>query len=251
MSKLTLMFAVPAVLGLGALAAWNLSLQADLDQMRDRAVEAAEADNGVAQSARRTSSGPVMSERTSSRLRQLEARLNSVEARGSSAGGGATSMEAGALSAASAESADSADDAIASLAASMKDAPDAEFKSRVYAALDEREERRRQERREREAARMAERMLRGIEASDQQVAQVSATMLDYFGQRDALRGQQDLEPEAKRARFKELSDARNTTIEGIVGAEAYAEVKKRVERRAMDNRRKNKRDKRDRKRDVQ
>lgn len=229
MSKISLLLTVPALLGMGALAVWNVSLQSELDELRADARTAAESASSADADEVRDEPRPVVNERAMTRIKVLESRLEQVEQRTAPA---ARAAEAAPEAVAAAEG-----EAVATDEAAALSGPESAFRARVYAAMDEREAERRRERREREAQRMAQRMLRGIEVTDAQAAQVAAALLDHATQRDALRGDEDLDAEVRRSRFEELMTARNTTLAGILGEDVFGQVQQRVQARDDGRRR--------------
>ena len=49
----------------------------------------------------------------------------------------------------------------------------------------------------------------------------------------------DLDPDVRRTRYQELSEARNATLTGILGEEAFEQVQQRIQRRDDGRRRGN------------
>jgi hypothetical protein len=225
MSKLSLVFVLVGATAFTALGAWNMALQGEMQELRDQTERVEEVAKrpkaaGSGDSARVSGS----TERTSTRFRELERRLAAME-------GQAPAGQAAQSGDPVAGAAESGDGVVEQYAATAD--VSADFRSKVYAVLAEREVERRRQRQEREASRGVEMLLRGIEVTDQQRADVEAALLHMLLQRQEL-SVQDIDREVRQERTKELEAARDLTLEGILGAESFAQVK---ERRAKRSRR--------------
>lgn len=241
MSKTALLLAVPGALALTALAVWNVTLQSEIDGLRAKGDDSAstgraDAAAGATDAASQDRVLPGMTERTSSRFRELEQRLLEME-RGMAKPAGAMTKAPAMVSAAGVAESGEAD--MADMAEGAEGAADAEhaalagvdpvFKAQVYAVMDQREAERRKERQQRDAERLAERMLRGIDVTDAQKTGVVEILAAQATRRDELRRDEDLVPEDTRARMAELAVERDRALENLLGVELANTIKSRAQ----------------------
>ncbi len=213
MSKLAVFIAAPAVVAAAALVVVNLELADRIDELERRVV-----DVEAVSSAPVPGPAPTVGRASRSgeaRVRALEDRMTRVELRPM----------------ADAEVAVTSDAGSAPAIAAAAPAPDrADVERAVVSVLEAREAEKRLERREKMAARGAERLLRGVEVSDEQRGAVGGLVADHLRRMGEMRAQ-GLEPELAGQRAQELREEFRRGLEGVLDAMQMEVVGSRIERR--------------------
>lgn len=234
MSKLAVFVGVPTAVAVVGLAVWNLQLQGEIEALRtDRDVVATDDARPAGAAERPTETqartGARAGRREEARSAALEDRLRALEERLAAAP--AATTEAAAAHAEPGAVATSED-----LPAVLRTA---EFGRAVTEVLDAREEARRKERLEREAAQRARRLLRGLEVSEAQQADVQRVTEAYLLGRDEARRAlgEEADREARRAAGQAAEADWHAALSGILDAAQMETVLERTTERRQDPRR--------------
>ncbi len=219
MSKLAVVIAVPALAAAMGLAVLSIDLADQVDRLEDRIEEmetgaAKNPDRATPRSAERA----VPSRRDDARVRALEERLGA--------------LEAGGLAAA----APAAEPVPLEFAADTPPPGDPAFRHAVEAVLDARDAARRAERMERAASGRTRQILRGLEVTETQEADVLRVVTDGLRRQEESRDL-ELDPELARERRDELRAELERALEGILAPEQMEQVRKRAGRRPENGRR--------------
>jgi len=230
MSKLATLLGVLGVAAAGGLAAWNVALQAELDELRagqdvgsTRPVAAETSRDAVARPSRAAAQKMTVLEERITTLEVTRAQAVAPERPEIRRAAAATPEEVDAL---------------------MGDLPEVlrtdEFRRAVVGVLDAREAERRRVRIEKEADRLTDRALAKLEVTDIQRADYERLTLDYLLRRDELRRNKAFDEATKREQLALLNDELTVAQKGVVGDELYAAIEKRRDtllRRRADPRR--------------
>lgn len=226
MSKIAVAASLLGLAGMAGLAAWNVSLQAELDGLREARERETDAAARDAAPVRRTEEVERPRRTDQQAVQDLFERITRLEVE-------RAERKPAALGAMPSEGTRAHEplELPADLPESLRSP---EFERAVVAVLDARDAARRRERMESEAERMTRAMLAGLEVTDLQKADLQRVALDHLLRREAIRQNDDLPEEQKREQMKALSDEFKVSQEGILGAELVAQMDKRRNVRRAD-----------------
>ena len=223
MSKLVLLFAVPAVAGL---VVWNLSLSSELDEMRqrlDESREPAEPSKDAEAAGRAPAAVEARSRevaRTTQQVTEIVERLAQVEARLPSPP--AAGAAPGAPGAPSAESVPALPaDVVATFGSDA-------FKSAVAKVLDERTDARRKERAERDADARTRFLLRDLTVTDQQRADVKRLVLATAERNEQIRQDESIPDEQRKSEIQANHAQQIESIAALLDAQSAETVRQRA-----------------------
>lgn len=223
MSKLVLFLAVPAVAGL---AAWNLSLSSELDDLRRQVAAQESAPAPEVLKAAEAAKAPAVSRLVQQEVSGLASRLAEVEKRLPPA-----PAEGAALPAASAPP-PGATSSPEVLGAFGSDA----FKGAVARVLEEREEARRRERADRQAESVTRFLLRDLTVTDPQRSEVKRLVAQSMEKVEKIREDETLTDEQRREQVQAAQQARIESLTTVLDEKQMETVRQRSQQnRARPN----------------
>lgn len=221
MSKALLFVMVPVVVGL---AAWNVVLSSEVDELRNRVAEAApRAEPSAKPGPAAPGAGPSRDApvRTDPRIAELEARLAEMERRVPAA---APPRAAAPADTDTNGAADPVETGVPVPAEWDSDA----FRAAVGRVLEAREEARRQDRTGRTAENLARMWFRDLELTGTQRADALRVLGDSLRRMEEVRQDESLTDDQRRQEFQRIQEERLTALGGVLDAAQMETVRQRV-----------------------